>query len=35
MLLARLLGAPWQWRVLNGALGLLLVASIAPMWSPA
>lgn len=35
MLLARLLGAAWQWRVLNGVLALLLVASIAPMWSPA
>jgi threonine/homoserine/homoserine lactone efflux protein len=35
MLLARLLSAAWQWRVLNGVLGLLLVASIAPMWSPA
>jgi threonine/homoserine/homoserine lactone efflux protein len=35
MLLARLLSAAWQWRVLNGVLGLLLVASVAPMWSPA
>ena len=35
MLLARRLRAAWQWRVLNGVLGLLLVASIAPMWSPA
>ena len=31
-LLARLLRSDRQWRVLNGALGLLLVLSIIPMW---
>jgi len=31
-MLARLLREPWQWRVLNLALGALLVASIIPMW---
>lgn len=31
-LLARLLKSDAQWRALNVALGLLLVASIAPMW---
>ncbi|CCV08694.1 Lysine exporter protein (LYSE/YGGA) [Mesorhizobium metallidurans STM 2683] len=34
-LLARLLGTERQWRVLNIALGLLLAASIVPMWRPA
>lgn len=32
MVLARLLKTPWQWRVLNVALGMLLAASIVPMW---
>jgi threonine/homoserine/homoserine lactone efflux protein len=31
-LLARLLRAPWQWRVLNISLACLLVISIIPMW---
>ncbi|WP_267550670.1 LysE family translocator [Rhizobium rhizogenes] len=31
-LLARLLNAPWQWRVLNVSLACLLVISIIPMW---
>ena len=31
-LLARLLRTEGQWRLLNGALGLLLVVSIIPMW---
>lgn len=31
-LLARLLRAPWQWRVLNISLACLLVVSIIPMW---
>lgn len=31
-LLARLLRTEQQWRLLNGALGLLLVVSIIPMW---
>ncbi|MCV3206908.1 LysE family translocator [Mesorhizobium sp. YC-39] len=34
-LLARLLRTEWQWRALNIALGLLLAASIIPMWRPA
>lgn len=32
LLLARLLRTDRQWRLLNGALALLLVASIVPMW---
>ncbi|MGF6776732.1 LysE family translocator [Paraburkholderia sp. GAS334] len=32
MVLARLLKTPRQWRVLNVALGVLLAASIVPMW---
>jgi threonine/homoserine/homoserine lactone efflux protein len=32
LLLARLLTRPWQWRLVNGLLGLLLAASIIPMW---
>ncbi|MGF6756704.1 LysE family translocator [Paraburkholderia sp. GAS42] len=32
MVLARLLQTPRQWRVLNVALGVLLAASIVPMW---
>jgi threonine/homoserine/homoserine lactone efflux protein len=32
LLLARLLRTERQWRVLNAALGLLLVVSIVPMW---
>ena len=32
LLLARLLRTERQWRVLNAVLGLLLVASIVPMW---
>ncbi|RDJ22457.1 LysE family translocator [Bosea caraganae] len=32
LVLARLLRSAWQWRLLNGALGLLLAASIVPMW---
>lgn len=32
LLLARLLRSDWQWRLLNAALGLLLAASIVPMW---
>lgn len=32
LLLARLLHRDWQWRALNAALGLLLAASVAPMW---
>jgi len=31
-LFARLLRQPWQWHVLNGVLGLLLAASILPIW---
>ena len=31
-LLARLLSAPWQWRILNISLACLLVISIIPMW---
>jgi threonine/homoserine/homoserine lactone efflux protein len=31
-LLARALTADWQWRLLNGVLGVLLAASILPMW---
>ncbi len=31
-LLARLLRTDGQWRALNAALGLLLIASIVPMW---
>jgi threonine/homoserine/homoserine lactone efflux protein len=31
-LFARLLNAPWQWRVLNLMLACLLVLSIIPMW---
>jgi len=31
-LLARLLRADWQWRALNAVLGVLLAASIIPMW---
>jgi threonine/homoserine/homoserine lactone efflux protein len=34
-LLARLLKTERQWRVLNALLGLLLAASIIPMWRPA
>ncbi|TIR07889.1 MAG: LysE family translocator, partial [Mesorhizobium sp.] len=34
-LLARLLRTERQWRVLNAVLGLLLAASIIPMWQPA
>lgn len=34
-LLARLLRTERQWRALNIALGLLLAASIIPMWRPA
>ena len=30
--LARLLSAPWQWRILNISLACLLVISIIPMW---
>lgn len=33
-LLARLLTADWQWRLLNMLLALLLMASILPMWLP-
>ena len=33
-LLARLLTADWQWRVLNLLLAFLLLASIVPMWLP-
>ncbi|WP_102960898.1 LysE family transporter [Mangrovicella endophytica] len=32
LLLARLLRRDWQWRVVNVALALLLLASIVPMW---
>ena len=32
LLLARTLRAEWQWRVVNAMLGLLLAASVAPMW---
>jgi threonine/homoserine/homoserine lactone efflux protein len=32
LLLARLLRTERQWRVLNAVLGLLLAASIVPMW---
>jgi threonine/homoserine/homoserine lactone efflux protein len=32
LLLARLLRHDWQWRLLNAVLGLLLAASIVPMW---
>jgi threonine/homoserine/homoserine lactone efflux protein len=31
-LLARLLRQAWQWHLLNGVLGVLLAASILPMW---
>ncbi|GGF10309.1 amino acid transporter [Aliidongia dinghuensis] len=34
LMLARLLRTERQWRRLNGALGLLLAASIVPMWLP-
>jgi len=33
VLLTRLLKTPRQWRILNSVLGLLLAASILPMWS--
>ncbi|MCA1940707.1 MAG: LysE family transporter, partial [Caenispirillum bisanense] len=33
-LLARALSAPWHWRVVNGTLAVLLVASILPLWLP-
>ena len=32
LLLARLLTRPWQWRLVNSVLGLLLAALIIPMW---
>jgi threonine/homoserine/homoserine lactone efflux protein len=32
LVLRRLLRADWQWHLLNALLGLLLVASIMPMW---
>lgn len=32
LLLGRLLTRAWQWRLLNGVLGLLLAASILPLW---
>ena len=34
LMLARLLKTERQWRRLNGALGILLAASIVPMWLP-
>lgn len=34
LLFARLLRTDLQWRLLNGMLALLLVASIVPMWLP-
>lgn len=33
--LARVLTARWHWRLLNGALALLLVASVVPLWTNA
>lgn len=33
-LLARALSAQWHWRVVNGTLAVLLVASILPLWLP-
>ena len=30
--LGRVLTRPWHWRLLNGALALLLVASVVPLW---
>ncbi|MDB5363515.1 MAG: amino acid transporter [Rhodospirillales bacterium] len=32
LVLARLLTRPWHWRLVNGVLGLLLAASIIPLW---
>jgi len=32
LMLARLLTRTWHWRLVNGMLGLLLAASIVPMW---
>ncbi|WP_175795821.1 LysE family translocator [Burkholderia anthina] len=34
LLFARVLHTEWQWRCVNAGLGLLLAASIVPMWLP-